>query len=70
MSTKTTCPRCGHPVTVTFSRRGTERIHTHKDASGEHCRSEWSKPRGAPVNPPGSTLGWDPVQGKYVKEPE
>lgn len=34
---KTTCPRCGQQATVTFTRRGTERIHTHKRADGERC---------------------------------
>ena len=38
MSAKITCPRCGQPATVTYSRRGTERIHTHKRADGNRCR--------------------------------
>jgi hypothetical protein len=33
-----TCPRCGQAVTVTYTRRGTERIHAHNDADGRPCR--------------------------------
>ena len=43
---KTTCPRCGQQATVTFSRRGTERIHTHKRADGTRCTSSWADKQG------------------------
>ncbi|HZL96722.1 MAG TPA: hypothetical protein VFB99_23910 [Vicinamibacterales bacterium] len=41
---KTTCPRCGQQATVTFTRRGTERIHTHKRPGGTRCVSRAQEP--------------------------
>lgn len=38
MTTKITCPRCGKKATVTYSARGTERIHAHKCPHGKPCR--------------------------------
>jgi hypothetical protein len=59
MSSKITCPRCGQPATVTFSRRGTERIHTHKNANGERCRGGWSAGRNDNIDEDGSPLDAD-----------
>ena len=40
MSATVPCPRCGLPATVTYSARGTERLHSHSCPHGQRCRMD------------------------------
>lgn len=36
------CGRCGQLATVTYTARGTRRIHTHKNKYGQRCRGDFT----------------------------
>lgn len=40
MGDRILCPRCGLEVTATYTVRGTERIHRHRNKVGDWCRHE------------------------------
>lgn len=64
------CPRCGILTAVTFSRRGTKRVHHHKRPDGKPCYSPTNSPVRAAANAPAPESPVDPDDRELFGVPD